>query len=214
MNGNPVSHDAGPIAHASLGADTASSARTTSGSNCRPLKRTSSSSPAARVRARLYGPRCGHRFERVGDRNDASGEEMCVRSARAGSRCRRSARDVRRSQDPRDQATATGLPRVRRRMRGAGGSRPTPTSTVCLACSAPTQGSTTCRCRAEARPIASGRSRRRQMEFGGDHVGVDAHPLGVATGVPVVGTQRADQGQDLFRSGGDVAALARAALLG
>src|SRR5471030_2586540 len=37
MNGRPVSHDAGPIAHASFGADTASSARTTSGSNCLPL---------------------------------------------------------------------------------------------------------------------------------------------------------------------------------
>ena len=55
MNGNPVSHDAGPIAHASFGAETASIARTTSGSNCLPLNRTSSSSPPARVRARLYG---------------------------------------------------------------------------------------------------------------------------------------------------------------
>ena len=53
-NGVPTSHEVGPIAHRSRGAETASSARTTSGSNWEPLKRTVSSCAAARVIAFLY----------------------------------------------------------------------------------------------------------------------------------------------------------------
>ena len=49
--------------------------------------------------------------------------------------------------------------------------------------------------------------RGRKSEFGSDHVGVDAHPLGVAAGVPVVCPQRADERQDLFGGGGEVAGL-------
>ena len=65
--------------------------------------------------------------------------------------------------------------------------------------------------RGPPQPVDSGGG---QVEFGGDHVGVDTDPLGVAAGVPVVGPQRADESQDLLGRSGDVTPLARTALLG
>src|SRR5450755_2024012 len=52
-SGVPTSQDVGPIAQRSRGADTSRRARTTSGSNCVPLKRTTSARAVARVIAFL-----------------------------------------------------------------------------------------------------------------------------------------------------------------
>ncbi len=49
----PTSHEVGPIAQRSRGADTVRSARTTSGSNWVPLNLTTSSNAVARVMAFL-----------------------------------------------------------------------------------------------------------------------------------------------------------------